>query len=99
MSGPYFHFSSEWQFLFGIVTTPVTFLIVFSIQSTQKRDTAAIQIKLNELLRAVEGARVDLVSAEHLSDEEVVSLQEEFKQLRDDLESDGDPPTPEDPTK
>ena len=70
-TGPLFHFSDTWQLVINTGTTIVTFLMVFLIQNQQNRDGAAIQAKLDELLRAVEGARNDLVGIEHLTDDEV----------------------------
>jgi low affinity Fe/Cu permease len=60
-----------------------TFLIVFLIQNTQNRDTAVIQLKLDELIRAIKQARTELVQMEALSDEELESLRDEFKTIRD----------------
>jgi len=82
LTGPIFHYSDTWQLVINTATTIVTFLMVFLIQNTQNRDTKAIQLKLDELLRGVRGARNSLVSLEHLSDEELDRLQEEFEHLR-----------------
>lgn len=71
LMGPFFGFSDSWQLVINTSTTIVTFLMVFVIQNQQNRDGAAIQAKLDELLRAVEGARNDLVGIEHLTDDEV----------------------------
>jgi len=79
--GPFFHFSDTWQLVVNTATTIVTFLIVFLIQNTQNRDTKAIHLKLDELLRGVTGARTSLVDLEHLSDEELERLQKEFERL------------------
>jgi low affinity Fe/Cu permease len=62
-------------------TTIVTFLMVFLIQNTQNRDAVAIQLKLDELIRAAEGARTSLVDLEDLSDEEILRLKKEFERL------------------
>jgi len=70
-TGPLFAFSDTWQLVINTGTTIVTFLMVFLIQATQSRDTAAIQIKLAELLRAVEGARTELGAIEELPTEEL----------------------------
>jgi low affinity Fe/Cu permease len=75
-SGPYFHFSDTWQLVINTSTTIVTFLMVFIIQNTQNRDSAAIQAKLNELIRAG-AARNDFIGIEHLPREEV----EKFRKL------------------
>jgi len=63
------------------VSSVVTFLVVFLIQNTQNRDSKAIQLKLNELLRGVKGARTGLVNLESLSDEELMQLHQEFERL------------------
>lgn len=70
-----------WQLVINTVTSVITFLIVFLLQNTQNRDAKAIQLKLNELLRGVEGARIGLVNLEALSDEELLQLQREFERL------------------
>jgi len=71
VTGPLFRWSDTWQLVINTGTTIVTFLMVFLIQATQSRDTAAIQIKLAELLRAVEGARTELGSIEELPAEDL----------------------------
>jgi low affinity Fe/Cu permease len=82
-SGPYFHYSDTWQLVINTATSVATFLIVFLIQNTQNRDTAVIQLKLDELIRAVKQARTELVQMEGLSDEELDALREEFRTLRE----------------
>lgn len=82
VTGPLFHYSDTWQLVINTATTIVTFLMVFLIQNTQNRDTKAIHLKLDELLRGVRGARTSLVSLEQLSDEELDQLQHEFERLR-----------------
>lgn len=79
--GPLFHFSDTWQLVINTATTIITFLMVFLIQNTQNRDTRALHLKLDELLRGVEGARTNLVNLESLSDEELDLLQREFERL------------------
>jgi|SRR5579862_6775286 len=79
--GPLFHFSDTWQLVINTATTIITFLMVFLIQNTQNRDTRALHLKLDELLRGVEGARTNLVNLENLSDEELDQLQHEFERL------------------
>jgi low affinity Fe/Cu permease len=81
-TGPAFHFSNTWQLVINTSTTIVTFLMVFLIQNTQNRDARVTQLKLDELIRAVAGARNSLVDMEHLSDEELTRLQAEFEALR-----------------
>src|SRR5438046_1575641 len=80
--GPTYHYSDTWQLVINTGTTVLTFLIVFLIQNTQNRDAKAIHLKLDELLRGVEGARTGLVDLESLSDEELKQLQEAFQRLR-----------------
>jgi len=80
-TGPMFHYSDTWQLIINTGTTIVTFLMVFLIQNTQNRDGKAIQLKLDELIRALEGARNKLVDLEDLSDEELKKLEQEFQRL------------------
>jgi low affinity Fe/Cu permease len=82
LTGPVFGYSDTWQLVINTATTIVTFLMVFVIQNTQNRDTRAIQLKLDELLRAVHGARTGLVALETLTDEELDELQKEFERVR-----------------
>ena len=81
-SGPVFHYSDTWQLVINTATTIITFLVVFMIQNTQNRDSKAIHLKLDELLRAVKAARTNLVDLEDLPDEELARLETEFKRLR-----------------
>lgn len=83
VSGPFFHFSDTWQLIINTATTIVTFLMVFLIQNTQNRDTKAVQLKLDELIRSVEGARNRLVSLEMMTDEELETLENEFRRVRE----------------
>jgi len=78
ITGPIFHFSDTWQLVINTGTTIITFLMVFLIQNTQNRDSQVVQLKLNELIRAVHTARNDLVDLEELSDDELHRLQEQF---------------------
>jgi low affinity Fe/Cu permease len=82
VTGPLFHYSDTWQLVINTSTTIVTFLIVFLIQNTQNRDTKAVHLKLDELLRGVKGARTSLVNLESLSDQELEHLQKEFERLK-----------------
>ena len=82
VTGPAFHYSDTWQLVINTSTTIVTFLMVFLIQNTQNRDTKAVHLKLDELLRALKGARTSLVNLESLSDEELDQLQKEFERVR-----------------
>lgn len=81
VTGPIFHFSDTWQLVINTGTTIVTFLMVFLIQNTQNRETKAINLKLDELLKGVKGARTSLVNLENMSDEDIASLQREFEKL------------------
>jgi low affinity Fe/Cu permease len=81
ITGPIFHYSDTWQLVINTGTTIVTFLIVFLIQNTQNRDSKAIHLKLDELIRCVKGARDEMVNLENFSDEELKHLQEEFVSL------------------
>jgi low affinity Fe/Cu permease len=80
-TGPLFGFSDSWQLVINTGTTIVTFLMVFLIQNTQNRDAKAIHLKLDELIRAMKGARNTLVDLENLSDEELKELHQEFQSL------------------
>ncbi len=82
-SGPWFHFSDTWQLVVNTATTIITFLMVFLLQNSQNRDTKVIQLKLDELIRAVRGARNRLVNLESLSDEELKELEKQFIELRE----------------
>jgi low affinity Fe/Cu permease len=82
VTGPTFHFSDTWQLIINTATTIITFLMVFLIQNTQNRDAKAMHLKLDELIRAVKGARNQLVDLENLSDEELKKLEEQFRRLR-----------------
>lgn len=84
LTGPIFKFSDTWQLVINTGTTIITFLMVFVIQNTQNRDAKAIHLKLDELIRAVEKARNEMVDLEDLSDEELMRLGEEFQQFRKD---------------
>jgi low affinity Fe/Cu permease len=71
ISGPLFHYSDTWQLIINTGTTVVTFLMVFLIQNGQNRDSAAMQAKLDELLRAVDKAREKFIGIEHLTDQQI----------------------------
>jgi low affinity Fe/Cu permease len=85
LTGPLFGYSDTWQLVINTATTVVTFLMVFLIQNTQNRDNKAVQLKLDELLRGVKGARTSLVNLESLSDEELDRLQKQFERLHNRL--------------
>jgi low affinity Fe/Cu permease len=81
LTGPAFGFSETWQLVINTGTTIVTFLMVFLIQNTQNRETKALHLKIDELLRAVHDARTNLVNLEHKTDEELSRVAEEFEEL------------------
>ena len=81
VSGPYFRYSDAWQLAINTGTTIVTFLMVFLIQNTQNRDSRATQLKLDELIKAVRGARNSMIDLDRLSDEDLRELEEEYKKL------------------
>jgi low affinity Fe/Cu permease len=81
VTGPAFHYSDTWQLFINTGTTIVTFLMVFLIQNTQNRDGAAMQIKLDELIRALQGAHNELVNLEDMSDEELEKMKAHYTRL------------------
>ena len=80
--GPVNRFSDTWQLVINTATTIVTFLMVFLIQYTQNRDSYVVQLKLDELIRSISGARDSLVAMEHMTDDELERLEQEFERLR-----------------
>src|ERR1700744_554514 len=84
MSGPLFHFSDTWQLVINTSTTIVTFLMVFLIQNTQNRDTAAMQIKLEELIRALSGEHNALLDLEELDDKDLSRFRKRYEQLAEE---------------
>jgi low affinity Fe/Cu permease len=83
VTGPLFHFSDTWQLVINTGTTIVTFLMVFLIQATQNRDSQAVHLKLDELIRAQHRARNIFADLENASEEELKEFAEEFKVLRE----------------
>jgi low affinity Fe/Cu permease len=81
MSGPAFGFSDTWQLVINTGTTIVTFLMVFLIQNTQNRDTEAIQVKLDELIRATKGAHNALLDLEEMEDEGLEEFRKKYQAL------------------
>ena len=88
ITGPTFHFSDTWQLIINTATTIITFLMVFLIQNTQNRDAKAVHLKLDEIIRAIKGARNELVDLEDLSDEDLKKLEEQFRRMRTRAEND-----------
>jgi low affinity Fe/Cu permease len=84
VTGPMFGFSETWQLVINTGTTIVTFLMVFLIQSAQNRDSAAVQIKLDELIRAMEGAQNTLLDLEELDEKELEEMRAKFEALAED---------------
>ncbi len=81
VTGPVFGFSDTWQLVINTGTTIITFLMVFAIQNTQNRDAKAMQLKLNELIKASRGARTEFVDIEDLTDTELDVLQVQFREI------------------
>lgn len=79
VAGPFFHFSDTWQLVINTGTTIVTFLMVFLIQHTQNRDSVAMQLKLDELIRALEGAKNELAAIDDLPMEHLETLKADLR--------------------
>jgi low affinity Fe/Cu permease len=90
VTGPIFGFSDTWQLVINTGTTIITFLMVFVIQQSQNKDTAAIQLKLNELIAASETASNRLVDIEDLTSDEIETLKKYYVKLADLAEKEGD---------
>ncbi len=88
-TGPLFHFSDTWQLVINTGTTIITFLMVFLIQNTQNRDNAALQLKIDELIRAMDGAHNALLDLEELEDRQLGRFRDQYEKLarqaRDEL--------------
>jgi low affinity Fe/Cu permease len=80
--GPLFHWSDSWQLVVNTGTTIVTFLMVFLVQATQNRESRALHLKLDELIRAQVRARNIFADLEHATDEELAELEQEFRRIR-----------------
>jgi low affinity Fe/Cu permease len=83
VTGPYFGYSDTWQLFINTGTTIVTFLMVFLIQNTQNRESQIVTLKLDELLRSIEGARTGLVELDSMSDDDLELVHKEFERLRE----------------
>lgn len=86
-SGPMFNYSDTWQLVINTTTTIVTFLMVFLIQNTQNRDSKAIHLKLDELIKSVKGARDEIIDIEDLPDEVIDEIHKEFQALQQKIET------------
>jgi low affinity Fe/Cu permease len=93
ITGPMFNYSDTWQLVINTGTTIITFLMVFLIQNTQNRDAKAIHLKLDELIKATEGAKNDMIDLDKLSDEQLKELEAQYKRICE-MEADGDGKSP-----
>jgi low affinity Fe/Cu permease len=84
VTGPVFGFGTTWQLVINTATTIVTFLMVFLIQNTQNRDGAAVQLKLDELIRSIDGAHNSLLDLEELSESELDDIRKEYLGLAEE---------------
>jgi low affinity Fe/Cu permease len=87
VTGPLFHYSDTWQLIINTGTTIVTFLMVFLLQNSQNRDGAAMQAKLDELLRAVDKAREQFIGIEHLTDQQIELVRTALERYAKDADS------------
>lgn len=87
-TGPLFHFSDTWQLVINTGTTIVTFLMVFLIQNTQNRDNAAIQLKLDELIRSTQGAHNALLDLEELAQEDLEKIRADYENMAEKARND-----------
>jgi len=96
VSGPMFHYSDTWQLVINTGTTIITFLMVFLIQNSQNRDGAAMQAKLDELLRAVDKAREQFIGIEHFTDQQIELIRNALERNAQKLKAEGKQATAED---
>jgi len=89
LTGPFFRFSETWQLVINTATTIVTFLMVFLIQRSQNKESQAVQLKLNEIVAALNGASARLINVEDLSEEEVAVLHRHYQKLAELAKQDG----------
>ncbi len=82
LTGPHFHYSDTWQLVINTTTTIITFLMVFLIQNTQNRDTRAINLKLDEIIRSNKHAHNELIDIEKLSDKDLKELAQHYERIR-----------------
>ena len=88
LSGPFFAYSEAWQLVINTGTTIVTFMMVFVIQNSQNREGLAVQIKLDEIIRALGGAKNSMIDLECLSEEELAELRVKFAEIADEARKD-----------
>ncbi|MGZ8547182.1 MAG: low affinity iron permease family protein [Sulfuricurvum sp.] len=81
ISGPFFDFSNTWQLVINTTTTIITFIMVFLIQNTQNRDTEAMQVKLDELIRVTQGAHNALLDLEELEEDQIDKFRDQYETL------------------
>jgi len=81
ISGPFFHYSDTWQLVINTTTTIITFMMVFVIQNTQNRDTEAMQVKLDELIRVTQGAHNALLDLEELEEDQIEQFRKHYEML------------------
>lgn len=93
ISGPLFGFSDTWQLVINTATTIITFLMVFLIQSTQNRDTEALHIKLDELIRATQGAHNAMLDLEEMEEEKLDEVRERYETIAKDARQNDNPDT------
>lgn len=91
ISGPFYHYSNTWMVTIATITDVIIFLMVFSLQSTQNRDSKAIQLKLNELIAADQKARDSFIGLEEMTDEELDELDQQFRRLLEELANEQKP--------
>ncbi len=84
--GPAFHFSDSWQLVVNSWTNIATFIVVFLIQNTQNRDSLAMNLKLDELIRSLDRAHNEMIDIERLSDDELQQLADRYQRIRDEWE-------------
>ena len=87
VTGPFFHYSDAWQLVVNTATTIITFLMVFLIQNAQNRDSHALHLKLDEVIRSLRGANNRMIDIEKLSDEELTLLATEYERIRKECET------------
>lgn len=90
VSGPFFRWSDSWQLIINTASNIVAMLMLFLIQNTQNRDIAALQLKMDELLRAVRGAQNAFINLEELTEEDLMRIKERYARLAEDARASSD---------